>query len=203
MCGAGTLAGKKKLHLNKDYTLLETLEREEKYRENEFRSPTYEQIDVFDRSRYAWQKRAEHYMLQLPDSQALFCQSVEDGYIPVLVSQYETVHLSEDVLPLDYCMGVCEDYARQSGVNSYTLKDTAWRNQMPTEKQIRSLIAMGIQFRPSITRGEASELLSQAWDIGATDRQIYTIKKYRLHEAPELLTKKQAREIISVYYAGK
>ena len=203
LCGAGTLAGKKKLNLTKDFTLLETLEREEKYRENQYREPTHEYIDVFDRSRYAWQKRAEHYMLQLPDSQALFCQQVDGGYIPVLVSQYETEHLSDDVLPLDYCMGVCEDYARQSGVNSYTLKDTAWRTQMPTEKQIKAMAAIGIQFRPSITRGEAAELLGQAWDVGATDKQIYVIKKYGLHEAPELLTKKQAREIISVYYAAK
>ena len=74
---------------------------------------------------------------------------------------------------------------------------------MPTQKQLLALLSMGIAYRPGMTRGEASELLSQAWDVGATDKQIFVIKKYGLHNAPELLTKKQARQIISEYYAAK
>ena len=204
LCGAGTLAGKKKLHLNKDFTLLETLEREEKYRENQFREPTYEHIDVFGRSRYAWVSRNGHYALNLVNSQALFCRQVEGGYEPVFVSEHGgAVKLSDDVLPLDYCMGVCEDYARSLDTNGYTMRDALWRSDEPTEKQIKALIAMGIPYKAGITKGEAAELLGQAWDVGATDKQIYVIKKYGLHNAPELLTKKQARQIIGEYYAAK
>ena len=158
---------------------------------------------MFGRSRYAWVSRNEHYVLSLVDNQALFCRQVEGGYEPVLVSEHGAEKLSDDVLPLDYCMGVCEDYARQISTNGYMMKDALWRSELPTEKQIRAMISMGIPYRAGMTKGEASELLSQAWDVGATDKQIYVIKKYGLHKAPELLTKKQARQIIGDYYASK
>ena len=204
LCGAGTLAGKKKFHLNKDFTLLETLEREEKYRENQFREPTYEHIDVFGRSRYAGVSRNGQYALSLVNSQALFCRQVEGGYEPVFISeQGVAAKLSDEVLPLDYCMGVCEDYVRTLDTNGYTMRDALWRSDEPTEKQIKALIAMGIPYRAGMTKGEAAELLGQAWDAGATDKQIYVIKKYGLHNAPELLTKKQARQIIGEFYAAK
>ena len=204
LCGAGTLAGKKKLHLNKDFTLLETLEREEKYRENQFREPTYEHIDVFGRSRYAWVSRNGHYALNLVNSQALFCRQVEGGYEPVFVSENGVaVKLSDEVLPLDYCMGVCEDYVRTLDTNGYTMRDALWRSDEPTQKQILAMVRMGIPYRAGMTKGEAAELLGQAWDAGATDKQIYVIKKYKLHNAPELLTKRQARQIISEYYTAK
>lgn len=197
LCGVGTLAGRKKLHLDKDVTLLETLEREEKFRENEFREPTYEHIDVLGRSRFAWVLRNGHYALSLVNNQALFCRQVEGGYEPVLVSESEgTKWLSDDVLPLDYCMGVCEDYARQISANGYMMRDAQWRSEMATMKQLQALLRMGIKYRPDITKGEAAELLGQAWDIGATDNQIWYITKYKLHETPELLTKKQAMQII-------
>ena len=203
LCGVGTLAGKEKLHLDKDLTLLETLEREEKYRENQFRAPTYEHIDVFGRSRYAWVSRGEHYVLNLVNSQALFCRQVEGGYEPVFVSGQGAEKLSDDVLPLDYCMGVCEDYVRALDTNGYTMKNAVWRSDMATDKQIKTMISMGIPYREGMTKGEASELLGQALGVGATDKQIYVIKKYGLHKAPELLTKKQATQIISEYYAAK
>ena len=204
LCGVGTLAGKKKLKLGQKCSLLDALEREEKYRENQFREPTYEHIDVFGRSRYAWVSRNGHYALSLVNSQALFCRQVEGGYEPVFVSeQGAAVKLSDEVLPLDYCMGVCEDYVRTLDTNGYTMRDALWRSDEPTEKQIKALIAMGIPYRAGMTKGEAAELLGQAWDVGATDKQIYVIKKYGLHNAPELLTKKQARQIIGDYYAAK
>ncbi len=203
LCGAGTLVGRKNLHLNKDFTLLETLEREEHeedFRENEFRPPTYEHIDVLGRSQYAWVSRNGHYVLNLVENRALFCRQVEGGYEPVLVSESENAKwLSDDVLPLDYCMGVCEDYARSLAANGYMMKSALWRSEMATMKQLQALLRMGIKFRPNITKGEAAELLSQAWDIGATDKQIWYIETHKLHETPELLTKKQAMQIIHAH----
>ena len=204
LCGVGTLAGKKKLKLGQKCSLLDALEREEKYRENQFREPTYEHIDVFGRSRYAWVSRNGHYALNLVNSQALFCRQVEGGYEPVFVSENGVaVKLSDEVLPLDYCMGVCEDYVRTLDTNGYTMRDALWRSDEPTQKQILAMVRMGIPYRAGMTKGEAAELLGQAWDAGATDKQIYVIKKYKLHNAPELLTKRQARQIISEYYTAK
>ncbi len=202
LCGVGTLVGREKLHLGKE-TLLDALEREEreeKIRLNEFHSPTYEHIDVLGRSRFAWMSRNGHYSLSLVNNQALFCRQVEGGYEPVLVSESEgTKWLSDDVLPLDYCMGVCEDYARQEYANGYMMRDAQWRSEMATPKQLQTLLRMGIKYWPSITKGEAAELLGQALNVGATEKQIWYIKAHKLHEAPELLTKKQAIQIISEY----
>ena len=172
--------------------------REEKIRFNEYREPTYEKIDVLGRSRYVWQKRGEHYVLSLVDT-ALYCMSVEGGYTPI-VMQFGTKRLlSDSVLPLGYAMGVCEDYARSIGADNYAVKDAEWRTDFATEKQIYLLRKNGVPFRPSITKGEAAELLSRVFNVGATEKQVWFIKNYGLHDNPELLTKREAMQIIRQY----
>ena len=203
LCGVGTLVGKKKLNLYGG-SLLEELdreesgEREEKIRFNEYREPTYEKIDVLGRSRYVWQKRGEHYVLSLVGA-ALYCMSVEGGYTPIVMQLGTKRMLSDSVLPLGYAMGVCEDYARSIGADNYAVKDAEWRTDIATEKQIYLLRKNGVPFRPSITKGEAAELLSRVFNVGATEKQIWFIKNYGLHDNPELLTKREAMQIIRQY----
>lgn len=203
LCGVGTLVGKKKLNLHGG-SLLDELDREEggsreeRIRLHQYREPTYEQIDVLGRSRYVWQKRGEHYALSLVDA-ALYCMSVEGGYTPIVMQSGVKRLLSDSVLPLGYAMGVCEDYARSMGADNYAVKDAAWRTDFATEKQINLLRKKGIPFRPSITKGEAADLLSSVMNVGATEKQILFIKYHDLHDAPELLTKREAMEIIRQY----
>ena len=203
LCGVGTLVGKKKLNLHGG-SLLEELDREEggsreeRIRLHQYREPTYEQIDVLGRSRYVWQKRGEHYVLSLVGA-SLYCMSVEGGYTPIVMQSGIKRLLSDSVLPLGYAMGVCEDYARSMGADNYAVKDAAWRTDFATEKQINLLRSMGISFRPSITKGEAADLLSSVLNVGATEKQILFINYHGLHDAPELLTKREAMEIIRQY----
>ena len=200
LCGVGTLAGKNKLVMNGERTLLEELDYEEKYRENRYHSPIYENIDVLGRSRYSWQSRGAHYALSLIGD-VLYCKCVEGGYVPLLASQSgELKQLSDDVLPLDYCMGVCEDYVRQLGADYYASKNAEWRADCATDKQKETLRNMGIYFSADITKGEAAELLSKVFNAQATEKQIWTIKAHRLHDEPELLTKREAQQIIKQYY---
>ncbi len=200
LCGVGTLAGKDiKLKGKSLLEFLDAGEREERIRLNEFRAPTYENIDVLGRSRYTWQPRGAHYVLSLIGS-LLYCQSVEGGYVPLVSNSFGMLaKLSDDVLPLDYCMGVCEDYARSVGADRYAQKDAEWRSDLATEKQRNALLRMGLTFRPSITKGEAAELMSEVMSAGATEKQIWFIKHYGLHSAPELLTKNEAHRIIKDY----
>lgn len=203
LCNAGTLVGKEKLKLGKR-TLLEALEREERFREHEFRDPTIEKYDVFQRSRYMWDKRSEHYRLYLMDGQTLWCQKVEGGYTPLLISQDGVAHrLSSEPLPLDYSMGVCEDYARSIDAGIGALKDASWRSAPATEKQLQVLRGRKVVFWEGITKGEASDLIDRTnKKDGATEKQIKFIKDYGLHGAPELLTKYEAMKIIKAYYDG-
>ena len=199
LCGVGTLAGKDiKL---KGKSLLEEIEageREERIRLHEYRAPTYENIDVLGRSRYTWQTRGAHYVLNLIGC-VLCCQSVEGGYTAVVINTGVTEKLSEDVLPLDYCMGVCEDYARSLGADNYAVKDAEWRYAPATERQLEVLRNRGMHIRANLTKGEASDMLSSVMGAGATEKQILYIKYNHLHDNPELLTKYEACQIIGQY----
>ena len=199
LCRAGTLAGKDiKLRGKSLLEVLDEQEREERIRQHEYRAPTYENIDVLGRSRYTWQKRGEHYVLSLI-TKMLYCQKVDGGYIPVL-SEYGTFSkLADDVLPVDYAMGVCEDYARQIGADRYAVKDADWRYDFATEKQIKLLQDKGMYVKAGLTKGEAADLLGQVMSVGATEKQIWYIKNYGIHSNPELLTKKEAQQLISLY----
>ena len=202
LCKAGTLAGRDiKLRGKSLLEFLDEEERgqyEERVREHKYRAPTYENIDVLGRSRYTWQKRGEHYALSLVNGM-LYCQKVEGGYRPIL-SQYGVLtQLADDVLPLDYCTGVCEDYARQAGADKYAVKDADWRNDFATEKQKKLLRDKGMYVKAGLTKGEAADLLGQIIPAGATEKQLWYIRHYGLHSNPELLTKKEACELISQY----
>ncbi len=200
LCGVGVLAGKKKIILNPERTLLEELDIEEKtYKPNEYREPTYENIDVLNRSRYVWQTRGEHFVLNLI-GEVLYCQKAEGGYIPLVSSSGVMHKLSDEPLPRDYALGVCEDYARQIGAN-YAVKDADWRYEPASDKQLSVLRSKGMYIKEGLTKGEAAELLNKVMDAGATDKQILFIKYHSLHDNPELLTKREACKIIGDYKA--
>ena len=200
LCNAGTLVGKKKLILG-ERTLLEAIEREERMRQHEYRNPTIEHFDVFWRSRYSWDRRGENYKLPLVDGQSLWCYYVDGGYAPLLVSNNNDVeYLSHDALPLDYAMGVCEDYARSLAAGRQALKDASWRAAPASQKQLDSMRRMNIPAWAGITKGEAYDIMNRAFSRDtATDKQIWYIKAYNLHKAPELLTKYEAFKLIKAH----
>ncbi len=160
--------------------------------------PEEEEFDVFSRSNYIWQPRGESYVLPLMDDCTLWCRKATGGYYALSVTSDDTLELSDMVLPLDYCMGVCEDYARKLGAN-YATKTAAWRTQPATEKQLNALRVMGINFQLCITKGEASDILNRAMNTEATEKQKWFIRTHNLHSNPELLSKREASRIISEY----
>ena len=96
-------------------------------------------------------------------------------------------------------MGVCEDYARKIDGAKYALKSAGWRNDPATKKQLNALRKMGISYHEGISKGEACQLLNGVFNAGATEKQVYFISRYGLHESPELLSKYEAGKIISEY----
>ena len=201
LCGFGTLAGKTIKRADENQTLLEAVEAEERLqiepRINGISEPKIKTFDLFERSRYVWQKRNNNYIVELLNNQYLCCRSIDGGYSPAFISTSgETSSLSDNVLPLDYAMGVCEDYARQIESAKYAMKNAAWRGYMATEKQISALRQMGVNIKDGLTRGEAADLLSNKLGEGATDKQIWYIRRYRLHQNPEILTKQTAQKLI-------
>ena len=202
LCGLGVLSRKP---LPKDWngeSFLEELEEREpetkEYARGVYQPPVEEEFNVFNRSEYTWKSRGEHYVLMLWDNTTLCCRYMDGGYTPVKISTVGMTELSDGVLPLDYCMGVCEDYARSSGAK-YALKEAAWRYQPASEKQKAAMRNMGISFPDSISKGEAYDLMSGVINVEATDKQKWFIRTHGLHDSPELLSKREAYQIIRDY----
>ena len=199
LCNAGTLAGKDKFKIPRNLTLLEAIEYEERERNPDYQEPEYEEIDILGRSLYVWKALGENYVLSL-GNQKLYCKHDNGGYIPLVSLQSGTVGLlSDEILPIGYAMGVCEDYARNMKADNFVLKDAEWRREPATEKQIKTLLKLGITFQEGITKGEAAQKISEVMDTTATKKQIWYIKTHKLHSFPELLTKREAMQIISNY----
>ena len=205
LCGLGVLARRP---LVKDWngeSFLVQLKKRERCEESSdacvsgvYMPPEEEEFNVFNRSAYMWKNRGEHYMLALMDNTSLWCRYIDGGYSPVKISSGEMTELSDGVLPLNYCMGVCEDYARRLGAE-YALKNAAWRLEPATERQKSAMRKMGINFQFCISKGEACDMMSRVIDTGATDKQKWFIRTYGLHDSPELLSKREASRIIGEY----
>jgi len=70
-------------------------------------------------------------------------------------------------LPLDYALGVAEDYARRQRTAVLVDPSAAWRQQPPTEKQLAVLRKWRVPLPPDLTRGAAADLLTAVmgdWD---------------------------------------
>jgi superfamily II DNA or RNA helicase len=70
-------------------------------------------------------------------------------------------------LPLDYALGVAEDYARRQQAGVLVDPSAAWRQQPPTEKQLALLRKWRVALPPDLTRGAAADLLTAImgdWD---------------------------------------
>lgn len=203
LCSVGILARKPVKESWNGESFLEEIEsrESEEYQRGEMQEPEEEEFSVFNRSAYAWQSRGGHYVLSLMNDTGLWCRCVEGGYSPVKVTAGEMTELSDSILPLDYCMGVCEDYARSLNAK-YALKDADWRFQPATEKQKNALRNMGVSFPEEISKGEAAEIMSRVMNAGATEKQIWYIRHYGLHDSPELLSKREAMKIIGDFKNG-
>ena len=70
-------------------------------------------------------------------------------------------------LPLDYALGVAEDYARRQQAGVLVDPSAAWRQQPPTEKQLALLRKWRVVLPPDLTRGAAADVLTAVmgdWD---------------------------------------
>lgn len=77
------------------------------------------------------------------------------------ISRYDgsTVVLGRD-LPLEYAQGVAEDRARLYGGDRLANPNAAWRQRPASDKQLQVLRRRGLRVTPTMTAGEASDLIS-------------------------------------------
>ena len=205
MCSFGTLAGDKVIQAGGNKSLLQAVretEKAERAKKKLKLASQTEVLDLFERSHFVWQAIGQNYKLGFGQS-ALWCKAVPGGYSAFEVSAQKPVQLSEDVLPLGYAMGICEDHARQMESVKVSLKTASWRDEPASEKQRDALQRMGILFEEDITKGEASDLLAKQWDVPLTEPQARFIKEHKLHSNPEFLTKHEASKLINKFKEKK
>ncbi len=76
---------------------------------------------------------------------------------------YRAIRVAQDV-DLSMAQGLAEDGARRTGLDATTLRQQAWRQDPPTDGQLRKLWVMGVRGRGVLaaikTKGEASDLIA-------------------------------------------
>jgi len=205
LCGLSTLAGNPRVKVGKGELLTEAIERLERedWEEDKQKiivSAENREIDLFERSKYIWQAVGNNFRLPLTDGSSVWCKQTQEGYTAWAVDSSGTIKvLSEDVLPLGYAMGICEDFIRSLSVGRYSDKNAHWRKRPASSGQLEYLKKLGVMLDREITKGEASDLIDKVMSQPASEKQICCIKKHNLHTEPNLLTKTEASRLIAKY----
>ncbi len=120
-----------------------------------------------------------------------------DGVYDCRKNRKKIFNLSRRALPLDYALGVAEDWARkQTTKSAWARKDAAWRTQPATQKQKEALSKCGIYFDEDISKGRASQLLDSKFNEPATVKQVCWLRANGVN-ITDNMTKMEARKMIS------
>lgn len=161
-----------------------------------------EDIEFFDSAHFAWNPVGDSWHLRLSADRDVWVRKSKDGFLVVAQSTGEVISLSNRPLPLDYALGVAEDWARkQTNKSGWARKDAEWRTEPATRKQIETLSRLGFVFDSSISKGQASQLLDSKFNEPATMKQMGWL---RLHgvSLKHPITKFEARKMIANMKGG-
>ncbi|NGX59129.1 MAG: putative DNA repair helicase RadD [Chlamydiae bacterium] len=156
-----------------------------------------EDIEFFETAHFAWIPVGDSWHLSLGLNRDIWVRQVKGGFLVTAQSDGDITQLSNRPLPLDYALGVAEDWSRkQTTKSTWARKDAPWRSLPASQKQLDSLSKMGIQFSHGITKGDAAQLLDKKLNDPATDKQRYFLKR-RGVKITHNLTKIGACKLIS------
>jgi ATP-dependent helicase IRC3 len=128
-------------------------------------------VDLFHQRQVHWiDAGQQHFALSLGGGTMVFLRPMpelgEDRWAVVRKYQTEAGQTRrEDLkqgLNLGYAQGFAEDYARKHGVKALVDRQARWRQDPPSEGQLRVLRKVGIPIHDGLTKGEASDLISAA-----------------------------------------
>jgi superfamily II DNA or RNA helicase len=205
LCSLGTLLGRK---IRSGESLLEVVE-EGEWKNREPQSglvvihKNTEEVDPLGRERFQWMPFGEGYRLLVKDS-AITCVPHSDGYCVFLVEKEgKTFSLVSKEVPLEAAMAAAENYACKTVKPSFFDQGAKWRKEKASEKQLQLLDNLRLPHNPVISKGEAANLLNQYFNQPATAKQLWYLNFHNLHPFPEVLSKKEAGQIIQKSKEGK
>lgn len=161
-----------------------------------FKQASVQEIEFFQKAHFAWASVGDSWHLQLANDRDVWVRQVEGGFLVVGHENKRTIALSNWLLPLDYALGVAEDWARsQTTKSAWARKDAAWRSEPATPKQMSALQKCGVHLDYGISRGDASQLLDSKINEPATEKQKHFLRK-RGFRFDANITKTEAYRII-------
>jgi superfamily II DNA or RNA helicase len=118
----------------------------------------------------------------------------------VLAVKYNDTQLLVDQACLELAQGVAEDYVRRCEASGWVDKGARWRSEPATKKQTDLISRLKIQIKGDLTRGEASDFITQSvatdWRYEpATKKQLAALRIAGI-ESDKTLTKQQARRLL-------
>lgn len=124
-----------------------------------FETSNVQEIDFFGRSQFAWIQVGDAWHLPISHNRDIWVRRTSaNGYRTVLHDSGVAHPLSDRELPLDYSIGLAEDWVRSQTTSALARKDARWRSDPPSEKQLAVLEKLGIH-DTTLTKGDASDLL--------------------------------------------
>jgi len=124
-----------------------------------FETSDVQEIDFFGRSQFSWIQVGDAWHLPVSEKRDIWVRRTSaNGYRTILHDSGITHPLSSHELPLDYSIGIAEDWLRNNTSSVLARKDAKWRTDQPSDKQLAALAMFGIR-DPKLTKGDASDLL--------------------------------------------
>jgi superfamily II DNA or RNA helicase len=125
-------------------------------------------VDLFRRRPVHWiQTQAGAWVLSIGQGTLRLLPAADGTWAVVHAQRGQARREVGGGLPLDYALGVAEDYARRQQAGVLVDPSAAWRQQPPTEKQLALLRKWRVALPPDLTRGAAADLLTAVmgdWD---------------------------------------
>jgi DNA-directed RNA polymerase subunit H (RpoH/RPB5) len=115
----------------------------------------------------------------------------------------KTFSLVQKEVPLETAMAAAENYACKTVQSFFFDQGAKWRKEKASDKQLQLLDNLQLPHNPVISKGEAANLLNQYFNQPASERQIWYLGFHNLHPFPEVLSKKEAGQIIQKFKDGE
>jgi ATP-dependent helicase IRC3 len=120
-------------------------------------------VDLFASAMLNWVTvTANHFVLPLADAGALHLVERPDGWCVQQRRRDRTTQIHAQGLTVEYAQGVGEDLARALVPQVLIDRTAAWRSQPATPKQLDALRRCRVRHLPTLTKGEAADLLTAA-----------------------------------------
>jgi hypothetical protein len=172
------------------------------------------EFDLLGTARFIWIPIGDNeWSLIDDDRNEIIIQSKENGFIADIFTNRDKKGIVTHPIPLEYCSGICEDYARKNLNVSFANSQAPWLNQhsAPSKTQV-DFLQKNKAFRDGMSKGEASMEIRKITALKnkqrrqlssepITPKQQYLLQQYGIDTAN--MSKQQAmREIAKIKRAG-